>query len=114
MASQGEGSRLNRSLDYLVFDASDDGADQGTWEAMASVRMSECTTRLPAIEAEAKAVIDWAERHAPGPRGMLDDGGVWDADIDVTEDDDWLRFTLTITGPVAWGEALVARFNPDS
>jgi hypothetical protein len=80
---------------------------------MASVRASDRATRLPAIEAEAKAVIDWAGRHAPGPRGPLEDGGMWDADTDITEDGDWLRFTLTITGPVAWGDRLVARFNPD-
>ena len=96
-----------------MFDASDDGGDQGTWEAMAGVRASERATRLPAIEAEAKTVIDWAERHAPGPRGPLDDGGAWDADIDIAEDGEWLRFTLTITGPIAWGETLMAHFNPD-
>jgi hypothetical protein len=104
---------LKHALHYLVFDASDDGADFGTWEAMASVRASERATRLPAVEAEAQAVIDWATRHPPGRRGPLDDGGAWDADLDIAEDGDWLRVTLVITGPIAWGEALVARFNPD-
>lgn len=84
------------------------------WEAMASVRAADRATHLPAVEAEAQAVIGWAERHAPGPRGPLEEGGTWDAAVDVADDGDWLRFTLTVTGPLAWGEALVARFNPDA
>ena len=89
--------------DYLIFDASDDGEGTGTWEAMASVRAAD----LPAVLAEAQAVLTAAERRAPGPRGPLDEGGAWDADEQVQTDGEWTTVTLTITGPWAWGEALV-------
>ncbi len=92
------------SLQYLIFDASDDGEGTGSWEAMASVR----ATDVPAVLAEVQAVLTAAERHAPGPRGPLDEGGVWDADVQQHSDGDWTTVTLTLTGPWAWGEALVA------
>jgi hypothetical protein len=90
-------------LSYLIFDACDDGEGTGTWEAMASVRAAD----LPAVWAEAQAVLAVAERRAPGPRGPLDDGGAWDADVQQHTDDDWTTVTLTLTGPWAWGEALI-------
>ncbi len=88
------------SLQYLIFDASDDGEGTGSWEAMASVR----ATDLPAVLAEVQAVLAAAERRAPGPRGPLDDGGVWDADVQQHSDGgDWTTVTLTLTGPWEWG-----------
>jgi hypothetical protein len=94
-------------LQYLIFDASDDGEGTGTWEAMASVRAAE----LPAVLAEVQAVLAATERLAPGPRGPLDEGGVWDADVqqhtDRGGDGDWTTVTLTLTGPWEWGEALL-------
>lgn len=96
-------------LQYLVFDASDDGEGQGSWEAMASVRADQ----LPALMAEIKTVLDWAETHSPGPRGPLEEGGAWDADQQVQTDGAWTTVTLTITGPWEWGEALLARFRAD-
>ena len=95
------------TLNYLIFDASDDGEGIGTWEAMASVRGAD----LPAVLAEAQAVLAAAERRAPGPRGPLDEDGVWDADLQQHTDGDWTTVTLTITGPWAWGEALVGAFG---
>jgi len=94
-------------LNYLIFDASDNGEGTGTWDAMASVRAAD----VPAVKAEVKTVLDWAERHGPGPRGPLDEGGTWDADQQVQADGDWTTVALTITGPWEWGEALVARFS---
>lgn len=96
------------TLEFLLFDACDDGEGTGTWEAMASVRAAQ----VPAVRAEVCAVLDAAERRSPGPRGPLDDGGVWDADEQVQADGDWTRVTLTLTGPWAWGEALLARLQP--
>ena len=96
-------------LQYLIFDASDDGEGTGTWDAMASVR----PTELPAVWVEVQAVLAWAEQHSPGPRGPLDEGGTWDADEHQQTDGDWTTVTLTLTGPWAWGEALVARFSGD-
>ena len=92
------------SLHYLIFDASDDGEGTGSWEAMASVRAAD----VPAVLAEVQAVLTAAERLAPGPRGPLDEGSVWDADVQQHSDGDWTTVTLTVTGPCEWGEALVA------
>jgi hypothetical protein len=92
---------------YLIFDASDDGEGTGSWEAMASVR----SANLPAVLAEVQYVLAWAEKHSPGQRGPLDDGGAWDADHLVQTDNDWTTVTLTLTGSWEWGEALVARLS---
>jgi hypothetical protein len=92
------------SLQYLTFDISDDGADTGTWDAMASVRAD----LLPAVLAEVQWVLDRAERSSPGPRGPLDEGGLWDADQQVLSEGDWITVTLTITGSWGWGETLMA------
>jgi hypothetical protein len=96
------------TLHYLSFDTSDDGEGTGTWDAMASVRAAQ----VPAVMAEVRAVLAWAEARAPGPRGPLDEGGAWDADEQVQADGDWTTVTLTLTGPWEWGEALVAHFAP--
>ena len=96
---------MNEPLQYLLFDASNDGADTGTWEAMASVRAAD----LPAVLAEVQQVLAAAERHRPGPRGPLDEGGVWDTEQQVQTDSDWTTVTLTLTGPWEWGEALLAQ-----
>jgi hypothetical protein len=95
-------------LQYLLFDPSDDGEGTGTWDAMASVRAAQ----VPAVLAEVRAVMTWAEAHAPGPRDPLDEGGAWDADEQVQTDGEWTTVTLTLTGPWEWGEALVAHFTP--
>jgi hypothetical protein len=95
-------------LRYLIFDASEGDDGQGSWEAMASVRDIDRATRLPAVLAEARAVLDWAEAHAPGPRGPIEDGGHWDAELDIHDDGDWIRVTLTLSGPLGWGEPLRA------
>ena len=91
------------TLQYLIFDASDDGEGTGSWEAMASVRAPE----LPVVLAEVQTVLAAAERQAPGPRGPLDEGGVWDAEVQQHSDGDWTTVTLTLTGPWAWGETLL-------
>ena len=95
-------------MNYLIFDASDDGEGTGTWDTMASVRAAD----VPAVLAEVQTVLTWAEQHNPGPRGPLDEGGDWDADQQVQTDRGWTSVTLTITGPWELGEALVTRFTP--
>ncbi len=94
-------------LHYFLFDASDDGDGTGTWEAMASVRADQ----LPAVMAESRVVVSRAQQNSPGPRGPLDDGGVWDLDEQRVAEGDWTTVTLTITGPWEWGEALVAQLS---
>lgn len=90
-------------LHYLIFDASDDGEGNGCWEAMASVR----APQVAALQAEVQAVLGRAEACAPGPRGPLDEGGVWDADLHTQTDGEWTTLTLTLVGPWDWGAALL-------
>jgi hypothetical protein len=92
-------------LHYLLFDPSD-AEGRGTWDAMASVRPDQ----LPAVLAEVVAVRAWVAAHAPGPRGPFDEGGAWDEDHQVTREGDWVTVTLTLTGPIAWGDELMAAF----
>ena len=91
------------ALQYLIFDASDDGEGQGSWEAMASVRADD----LPALRGELQAVLAAAEGQSPGPRGPAEAGGHWDADVHEQHEGDWTTLTLTLTGPWEWGEALL-------
>lgn len=97
------------ALDYLIFEASDDGEGIGSWEAMASVRQAQ----LPDARAEASAVMAAAERDAPGPRGPMDEGGLWDMDLQIQDEGEWTRLTLTLVGPWEWGEALLERLTGD-
>ena len=95
-------------LQHLIFDASDDGEGTGSWEAMASVRAED----VPSVMTEVRAVEAAALADAPGPRGGLDDGGVWDLDIQTLPDGiDRVSVTLTLTGPWDWGEALIGRLR---
>lgn len=96
------------SLQYLIFDASDDGQGNGSWEAMASVRAQQ----LPALQAEVQQLLACAETRNPGPRGPLDEGGVWDVDTQTHTDGEWTTVTLTIVGPWDWGETLLEHFAP--
>ncbi len=90
-------------LQYLIFDASDDGEGNGSWEAMASVR----APQLPALRAEVQGLLDWMDANNPGPRGPLDEGGVWDVDTHTQTDGEWTTVTLTLVGPWAWGETML-------
>ena len=99
---------MTAPLQFLTFEVSDDGEGQGSWDAMASVRPD----HLPAVRAEVAAVLAWAKAHRPGRRGPQEEGGVWDALEHQREEDGWITVTLTLTGPWAWGEALLARFAP--
>lgn len=97
------------TLNYLLFDASDDGEGTGTWDAMAGVRAGQ----LSEVMKEVQTVLAWADAHCPGPRGQLDEGGVWDADQLAQTEGDWTTVTLTLTGPWTWGEELVATISSE-
>jgi len=101
-------------LQYLSFSSSEDDSGQGSWEAMASVRPADpVATR--AARAELAEVLAWAEAHAPGPRGALDEGGSWDAHLqELADGPGWTTLTLTLVGPQAWGEALLRRFDAEA
>jgi len=98
------------TLQYLLFEACDDGEGRGSWEAMASVPIID----VPMLQAEVQAVLSWAEAHPPGERGPLEEGGLWDIDLHWQVDGSWHVLALSLTGPWAWGEALVAHFISDA
>ncbi|MBC5786162.1 hypothetical protein H8N03_24700 [Ramlibacter sp. USB13] len=60
-------------LRYLDFDFSGDAHGHGSFDAMASAGPAQ----LAALDAEVRAVLDWAERRF-GPAAPLDEGGEWD------------------------------------
>ncbi|MDH5206719.1 MAG: hypothetical protein OEY75_08465 [Hylemonella sp.] len=62
------------SLDYLVFDYSEDEHGHGCFEAMASVPAK----RLPALHAEITELLGWAFDAFAGLRAPLEEGGEWD------------------------------------
>ncbi len=53
----------------------------------------------------------WLRRH-PLRQVMHDEGGIWGTDQQVWHDGEWITVTLTLAGPLAWGEALMARCVP--
>jgi hypothetical protein len=97
------------SLQYLIFDASDDSQGGGTWDAMACVRAQD----LPQVLAEVHTVLTQAKASGLGPRGPLDEGGAWDADEHTTSNGEWTTVTLTLTGPWEWGESLLRDLGAD-
>lgn len=83
-----------QALNYLIFDVSEDG-DSTTWDAMASVPID----RLPALVAEAQAVLRWAQAQF-GPAAPLDEGGAWDFDLHAHDD--------------SGGQPVPVRWQPDT
>ncbi len=96
--------------DFLHFDATDNSDGTGTWEAMASAPAGDAT--LLRIGHEMQAVVEWVSLQAPGRRGPPEEGGEWDADLAVSQQDGWTTLTLTLTGPWAWGESCIAACQP--
>lgn len=95
------------TLQYLIFDASDDGEGLGSWEAMASVHARD----VPRVLAEIDALVAAAEADRPGPCGPLDGGGAWDIDVQQSTEGQWHTLNVTLAGPWDWGEALLARLG---
>ena len=70
------GRMPTQSLDYLLFDATEDEEGHGSFDAMAAVE----ERRWPALQAEVARVLGWA--HAGfGPPSPLDEGGEWDCEL---------------------------------
>ncbi|MPM31362.1 hypothetical protein SDC9_77917 [bioreactor metagenome] len=76
-------SAVPQSLDYLIFDYSEDEEGHATWDAMASAP----APRVAALASEVEQVLQWATRRFAGQRGALDDGGDWDFDLQAQDDD---------------------------
>jgi hypothetical protein len=74
---------MHQSLSYLLFDASDEASGASAFDAMASV----LPDHLPALLAEAQAVLAWAA-HLFGPPSSADDEGDaddWVFDLQATD-----------------------------
>jgi hypothetical protein len=120
---------MTTSLDYLIFDYSEDDEGTATWDAMATVHAE----RLPALEQEVLQVLGWAEQQFPQQRGAIDEGATWDFDLSASDaaghavalevdlralslrhppmaDGDLLTLALTLTGRGAFADAFVQRF----
>lgn len=99
------------TLDYLLFDTSEASDGTGLFDAMAAV----APEAAPAVEAEIAQVLAWAEAQFPGGRAPVEDGGDWDADLQLTDETQGgqtLRvFTLSIAGSEAFCTAFLARFG---
>ena len=65
------------TLHYLDFDYSEDAEGTGTFDAMASV----LPAQLPALQAEIAQVLAWAHHDFPGACAALEDGGMWQYDL---------------------------------
>ena len=85
------------------------GEDQGCIEILASVQ----APQLDAAQAEIQAIVHWAQAHAPGPKGPLEEGGSWDADLGTQQEGGWNNLSLSLVGPLAWCEALLQHFSLD-
>lgn len=99
------------ALRWLDFDYSEGTDDTGVFDPMTSV----APARAAAVEAEIAQVLAWAEAHFAGLRGPVEEGGAWDADLQVVEEEDrsGLRqsYSFTLSGSPAFCEAFRAQFG---
>lgn len=95
------------NLDYLLFDYSEGEDEAGLFDAMADVPPE----RADAVQAEVDAVLAWADRHFGHARAPLEEGGEWDAHLQLTSDGERRCFSLSVVGTPAFCEAFRARFG---
>lgn len=99
------------SLAYLLFDFSEGTDDTGAFDAMAAVLPAQAS----AVEAEIALVLAWAETAFPA-RAAVEDGGDWEADVQVHDEADGAVgvrqvFTVSIAGSAAFCRAFETRFE---
>jgi hypothetical protein len=121
------------TLNYLHFDCSEDDTGCVSFEAMASVVVSQ----WDALQAELLQILNWATHHYPGVQGPLVEDGDWDFDLQahlessnplileyVPEERDLYshlledplqryNIVLTLSGTQGFAEALRERFALD-
>ena len=96
------------TLEYLVFDFTEDTEGIGTFEAMASTAPADAAQ----VEAEIAQVLAWAEAMFPNGRGELSDGAEWDFDLQEPHEGEARRtFVVSISGTPDFCEALRERFQ---
>ncbi len=97
-------------LRWLDFEQGEVSDDAGVFDAMASVALCHAAQ----VEAEIAQVLAWAEATFPGQRGPVEEGGAWDADLQVVQEHDGIdrtTFSFTVVGSAAFCEAFAARFG---
>ena len=95
-------------MDFLTFDLAEVDDGVSSLEAMASTAAGQHA----AVMAEVQQVLDWAWRRFPDSHGPIDDGTVWDHDLQVTvEEGAWHTVTLTPTGTGRFVETFFAAFG---
>ena len=75
------------ALHFLEFDYSEDNEGTCTWDALASATAE----RLPELLREITALLAWACAEFGEQRGSLDDGGLWDYDLQCERGDHALQ-----------------------
>lgn len=75
------------ALHFLEFDYSEDDEGTSTWDAMACVTAE----RLPELLREIAALLEWAHVEFGERRGPLEDGGLWDYDLQCERGDQPLQ-----------------------
>lgn len=98
------------TLDYLLFDYSEGSDGTGVYDAMAAVSPAAADT----VQAEVAQVLAWAEAQFPGGHAPVEDGGDWDAELDVSDEANGGNtrrvFTLSIAGSEAFCAAFAVQF----
>ena len=84
---------MTTELRYLDFDYSEDTEGHGTFDAMASTPPH----KTPEVRAEIARVLAWAEATFPDARGPLEEGAMWDYDLQETQEDEPRFDTLTFS-----------------
>lgn len=101
------------SLDYLLFEESEDTDGVHTFDAMASVQIAQ----RGAVEAEVARVRAWCRERFPQGPGPLEHGLDWDEDHHwqvesaTGGENAWHTVTLTLTGTPAFAQAFRDAFG---
>ena len=100
------------TLRWLDFDYSEGDDGTGVFDAMASVAIEHAAE----VQGEVDAVLGWAATHFAGRRGPVEEGGDWDAELQVNDEPGSPPrrcFSLTLAGSEAFCEALRRQFRID-
>lgn len=118
-------------LHFLSFDYSEDHEGTATWDAVACVPAA----RLPELQREIIALLAWAHAEFGAVLGPVEDGGLWNYDMQYERDGyplqalvydagtqqlrpapqalptERVTLTLALSGSPAFSEAFAARFG---
>ena len=100
---------MTTALRWLDFDYSEGDDGTGVFDAMASVTEQ----HAPEVQREIDAVLAWADAQFAGRRGAMEEGGDWDAELQVSDEPPRRCFSLTLAGSAAFCEAFRERFVAD-